>query len=679
MKTGLYFKLAFDGISKNRKLYVPYLITCVLMATVFYIMTFLAKSGMLEDMSGGTSTQMILHLGSLIVGAFAVIFLFYTNSFLIKRRKKEFGLYSVLGMNKKNLGKILFWETGMSWAVSMLCGLGIGIALSKLAEMGFRRLIGEAADYSFSVSAVALRNSLILFAVIFLLILLNALRQVGFASPMELIQSGNSGEKPPKANWITGVLGVLILGTAYYITVSIQQPLSAMLWFFGAVILIIIATYLIFIAGSVLICRILQKNKNYYYKKNHFVSVSSMAYRMKRNGAGLASICILLTMVLVMISSSSCLYIGAEDCLHAQYPREIGAAAYSDGYNKNNVQLAKKMDEEITAVAEEYGAEPQNERTYYEYYISGHLKNSNVKINLNSKSDLSFIKYNELAMARFIALDDYNRMYHKNEKLADGEALVCTVKTDDVSDVLTVGDRKFKVVKRIDERELELDGADEAAVTANIFVIVPDLEKTAKAYTGYWNSDGRPMLSWTWYSQFDTGLDTDGQIALAGHLDKRLEQSIAGTGIFNFYCASHEGQRGDFYGIFGGLFFIGILLSIVFLIACVVIIYYKQISEGYEDRSGFDIMQKVGMTKEDIRKSIDSQMLMVFLLPIGAAIMHLGFIFPVVNKLLMLFALFNVPLFLKTAAVSALICALFYAVVYRITSNTYCRIVSRRG
>ena len=304
MNFGFYPKLALTGIRKNGRLYVPYLLTCICMVMMFYIIAFLSMNEGVGAMQGGETLQAMLSFGYYIMGVFSLIFLFYTNSFLIRRRKKEFGLYNILGMGKWNIARILVWESLIVTAVSLAGGLLCGVLFSKLAELVMVRMLGGQAAFNFTVDFSCIVQTVVLFAAIFLLILLKALRQIHVSNPVELLHSENVGEKPPKANWLVALVGAVLLGTAYVLAVTISDPISALVWFFVAVLMVILATYLLFIAGSVVFCKLLQKNKRYYYKTNHFVSVSSMMYRMKRNGAGLASICILSTMVLVMISST---------------------------------------------------------------------------------------------------------------------------------------------------------------------------------------------------------------------------------------------------------------------------------------------------------------------------------------------------------------------------------------
>ena len=677
MKLNLYPKLAFDGVKKNGRLYVPYLVTCVLMVSVYYILHFLGNSGVMKGMPGGGTATQMLQMGTGVMSIFGAIFLFYTQSTLIKGRKKEFGLYNILGMNKRSIGRILFFETLIIWGISIVAGLIVGIGLSKLAELGFTKLIEVPTRYSFSISGSSVVASIITFTIIFFLIYINSVRQIGFANATQLVTAGRAGEKPPKANWIVGILGLLILGTGYYIALRIKQPLSALLWFFGAALLVTIGTYLVLIAGSVVLCKLLQKNKNYYYKTNHFVSVSSMTYRMKRNGASLASICILLTMILVMLSSTSALYTGSEECLDARYPNEIGAFACKYGYDEGVVNLGKRLDEALKSVAEAQGAKITNNTTYYTYSISGYLENSSVQVTLNSMTNMAFIDYDKVAQIQFLDMDIYNRVFGNNVTLEPGEVLLGTAKNVEIGDVFKVGDTEFHVVGRIDDKIGEIDKTVEVAVSPTVFVIVNDVDSVAQQFAQYKDYDGEPMLAWFWYCRFDTGLDADGQVALAEELYNTLRNEFGGLGFSNFYCESHEAERDDFVGTFGGIFFLGIMLSIIFLVSCVIIIYYKQVSEGFEDRANFEIMQKVGMTKNEIKDSINSQMFTIFMIPIILACLHLAVILPIVNKLLMLFGLFNMPRLLITSAVCVILCGVFYAIIYKITSNAYYRIVSQ--
>ena len=664
MKALFYPRLAWTGIKNNRRLYLPYILTCIGMVAMFYIMLSLSTGEFLDKMRGGTTLGSVLGLGAGVIGFFAVLFLFYTNSFLIRRRKKEFGLYNILGMGKRNIARVLFSETLILAAVSLVFGLILGAALSKLAELGLAYFVESDAGYDFTVYPTAMGYTVLLFVCIFLLLFFKSVGQVGLSNPVELLHSESVDEKPPKANWIFGVLGIVILAAAYYISVTIEQPVAALGWFFIAVLMVIAATYLLFIAGSVLLCRILQKNKRYYYKPNHFVSVSSMAYRMKRNGAGLASVCILITMVLVMIASTSCLYFGKNDVLRSQYPHDFNVTVDFDTLDEVTQENIDKTKAGIDAFMDKnggisFGICGKSDR------VTGELRDGVFYMG----NDVYGPEYSSFLY--IIDLADYNRNTGSSYRLNDGEALVfASSRTYDHDTIRIEGGREYKVVKSDGTIDFIRD-TDMLGFSA-VYIVVPDFYSSAEDLLQATEKQGvsQPWLQWRY--QFDSSADYLTQLEIEEGIWDVIAQAHSG----GYGLSSLAGARDDFYGSFGGLFFLGIMLSIVFIIAAVLIIYYKQVSEGYEDQSRFEIMQKVGMTKKDIRKSINSQMLTVFFLPLLFAIVHLGFAFPMINKLLLLFGLDNLGLLLLTAAISALVFALFYIIVYRVTSNAYYSIVS---
>ncbi len=664
MKALFYPRLAWTGIKNNRRLYLPYILTCIGMVAMFYIMLSLSTGEFLDKMRGGTTLGSVLGLGAGVIGFFAVLFLFYTNSFLIRRRKKEFGLYNILGMGKRNIARVLFSETLILAAVSLVFGLILGAALSKLAELGLAYFVESDAGYDFTVYPTAMGYTVLLFVCIFLLLFFKSVGQVGLSNPVELLHSESVDEKPPKANWIFGVLGIVILAAAYYISVTIEQPVAALGWFFIAVLMVIAATYLLFIAGSVLLCRILQKNKRYYYKPNHFVSVSSMAYRMKRNGAGLASVCILITMVLVMIASTSCLYFGKNDVLRSQYPHDFNVTVDFDTLDEVTQENIDKTKAAIDAFMDKnggisFGICGKSDR------VTGELRDGVFYMG----NDVYGPEYSSFLY--IIDLADYNRNTGSSYRLNDGEALVfASSRTYDHDTIRIEGGREYKVVKSDGTIDFIRD-TDMLGYSA-VYIVVPDFYSSAEDLLQAAEKQGvsQPWLQWRY--QFDSSADYLTQLEIEEGIWDVIAQAHSG----GYGLSSLAGARDDFYGSFGGLFFLGIMLSIVFIIAAVLIIYYKQVSEGYEDQSRFEIMQKVGMTKKDIRKSINSQMLTVFFLPLLFAIVHLGFAFPMINKLLLLFGLDNLGLLLLTAAISALVFALFYIIVYRVTSNAYYSIVS---
>lgn len=678
MKLELYPKLAWDGIRKNRRLYVPYLLTCGGMMMMFYIIHYLAAMEALKGMSGGTTVGQMLGMGVWIVALFALMFLFYTNSFLMRRRQKEFGIYNILGMGKGNLSLVLLWENLLVFLISAAGGLAGGIALSKLAELGLVRVLGGWTGYSLSVNWEAVEDTLLIFGGVFCLIYLKNLVQIRKLSPVALLKQESAGEKPPKANYLLGIGGVLLLGWAYYIAVSIQSPLAALGWFFVAVGMVIVATYLIFISGSVMLCRLLQKNSRYYYQKNHFVSVSSMAYRMKRNGAGLASICILSTMVLVMMLGSGSLYFGAEDSLHARYPREINLSAYfiSDGEDAvYSEEDAWALLREVRDVAAQHGVTPENDQHYVSVRVTGLLRDGKLTLNYQDV-DAFGEEMNWVCQVYFLPLEDYNRCMGTAETLEADEALLhCVRRSYEDASVTVPNGTTWRIKKQV--KDIVGSGDATMDVLPSVFLVVADLDRAMDAVNEELAQIGQEYLTYPQLSYgFDTGLPASEQIALSDAVMMRLKDR---QGSFRTkFVECREEERGDFYGTYGGIFFLGLLLSLVFLLATVLIIYYKQVTEGFEDESRYGIMRKVGMTREDIRKCVNSQMLTVFILPIATAALHLGFAFPMVKRLLMLFNLRNVGLMLTVAAVTVLVFGLFYALVYKLTANAYYGIVSGR-
>ena len=674
MKRGFYPRLAWSGMRKNSKLYLPYSLACIGMTAMFYILMHLADSPALKLIPSSASVTMTLSLGSFVMGVFSLLFLFYTNSFLVRRRFKEFGLYNVLGMNKGNISRVLAWEALINALISLAGGLFLGIALSKLAELGLVNIMGGDTDLDLRISVKALEFTVMFFCGIFLLIYLNSLIKIRRSSASELVKSENFGEKPPRANWLFGLAGIVILAAAYYIAVSIKTPLTALSLFFIAVIMVIVATYLIFIAGSVWICRLLQKNKRYYYKKNHFVSVSSMVYRMKRNGAGLASICILATMVLVMISSTTCLYFGAEDALRDRYPRDISISASYSGLDSMTDENISALRGEISAAVGEAGTE--NILDYRCASLVGSLKDGVLDLSEASIYSTAMTTYDYVAEVYIVPLADYNAIAGTNESLGSDEAMIYAYRMDYTDKTFAVDELvSFRVKKVLDSFPIA-DGSAMASIAPTVFVIVPDFADTVAKLGGAVSSSGDEPASLSWNYAFDTPVSDEEETAMCERIGERLSECSESGGYLYYSRESLAANRADFYGMYGGLFFLGIMLSIAFICAAVLIIYYKQISEGYEDRRRFEIMQNVGMTKKEIRSSINSQLLTVFFLPLIFAGLHLGFAFPFIHKLLMLFNLSNLPLLIGTTAISFGVFALLYAVVFRVTSNAYYNIVS---
>ena len=668
MKGLFYPKLAWSGIHKNRRLYWPYLLTASGVVMMFYIIAFLASSDRVATLRGGTSTIITLKLGIIVMSVFALIFLFYANSFLIRRRKKEFGLYNILGMDKRHIGRLLFCETLLVALFTLSAGLFFGIAFSKLSELCLIRLLKQTAAFTLTLSPTAILQTLLVFGVIYFFTFLNTLRQIHFSNPIALLHSENTGENPPRANWLLGLLGFLLLGAAYFIAVSITNPLDALVAFLFAVLLVIAGTYLLFIAGSVLFCRLLQRSKRYYYRANHFVSLSSMIYRMKRNGAGLASICILATMVLVMISSTSSLYFGIEETLHLRYPRDINVTLQFD-------DLSSWQTADLTAARQAIDDTLQEEDLNVSDVLDYRSASSWGKLQGHSLSlQSSALMQKDDWLLFFISLTDYNRYMDQDETLADDEVLLYSKQSSFTADSLTLPDGS---TRRVKQNLTEFWPLAQAGLTSNpaLCIIVPDLNATVQAIHDTFpeNSDYYIALDWRYsFNCSDATANTTNRL-----LTSVVDSSRPET--FSFEMARMDSiaeNRADFYGSYGGLFFLGILLSLVFLCGAVLILYYKQISEGYEDQARFDIMQKVGMTRREIQRSINSQLLTVFFLPLLMAGLHLAFAFPMLRRIILLFGVMDSAHLAWTTVISFAVFSLFYTLVYKFTSNSYYRIVA---
>ncbi len=672
----LYPKLAASGIKNNRRTYLPYILTCAGMIMMFYIVMFLQGNSFVAEMKGGDQMILMLRFGVVIMVIFSAIFMFYTNSFLIRGRKKEFGLYNILGMGKRNIARILIWETVFVYLSALAAGNGCGILFSKLAELFLVNIMKADVDYEFHADVNAIAMSALWYAIIFLFILFNTLRQIRLTNPIELMKSENTGEKPPKTNLILTVPGVILLAAAYYMAVSIENPIKAIFAFFLAVVMVILATYMLFIAGSVAVCRLLQKNKRYYYKTNHFVSISSMVYRMKRNGAGLASICILSTMVLVTLSSTICLYAGEEQMLRERYPRDILVNTYS--IEEKDAELINGF---VSSALEKYGEVPQNEIEYSYISISGVFSGSDVILDPTDTS----VSADEAMTLTLVPIEDYNRIMGENVTLAKDEVIIKSIKSDYAFDTVSIKDcGSFRVVGKA--KDFIFRGESAAVMMPETYLFVSDIDVLRDIYEKQLVIyDPEYASNLHRYYGFDLDCDEETQISIFEEIHFSIAQytkdlSDAGREDEWFGCRveSIANDKIEFFALYGGLFFLGIIFGTVFIVAAALIMYYKQISEGYEDKARFGILQKVGMTKREIKRSINSQVLTVFFLPLISAGVHMAFAFPIISRLLMLFGLTDTAFF----AVVALLCfgvfSAVYILVYIITSRSYYTIVSKQ-
>lgn len=684
----LYPGMALTNIRSNRKTYLPYMLSCSLTIALFYIVGSLGANKGISELWGGDTISTYMAMTQQITAFFALIFLFYINSFLTRRRKSEFGLYNILGMEKKHICRVIFFETVYTFLLTMAAGLLQGILLDKLLYLVICHMLSAKIPLGFYISTSSILQSLVLFGGIFLLLFLNSVRHIYRSKPVDLLKSRNSGEKEPKAKWILAVCGIICLAAGYFIAVTTTNPVAAIALFFVAVLLVIIGTYLVFTAGSIALLKLLKKNKGYYYKTKHFVSISAMMYRMKKNAVGLANICVLSTMVLVIISTTLSMYLGVNDALKQRYPEEYNmtcVAESGDALNQATYDLRKNAEKEGLTLTNELTYRDFSFTTLYEKSKDFFATDPGLYTNLSAMQ-----KYNQLATFVVVPLEDYNKAMGRNETLGENEVLVYSSRQELPTDTINVFDLSLHVKKKLSS--FMPNGSTSAKISSGHFVVVKDLTVIDRLKEGQTKELGKDAENYGSYLQINYMADVTGdpekqaaQIADAYHatwdditvFNKAADADASPAAQFNgsFECRTVESD--SFRGIYSGLFFVGIFLGLLFLMATVLIMYYKQITEGYEDQQRFTILQNVGMSHHEVRQTIRSQILTVFFLPLVTAGIHIGFAFPFLYRILMLMNLFNLRLFTLCTIGCFLAFALFYGVVYWLTSRVYYGIVKK--
>lgn len=658
---GFFCKLAANNIKKNGKIYFPYVITCILTVAMFYMVKSLSLNPGLTKMRGAATLILILYLGSKIVAIFSFFFLFYTNSFLIKRRKKEFGVFNILGMEKKHLARVIGWETIYVILISLTAGLILGIAFDKVMYLLITKMTGNEITLGFFLSKEAIFSTIGLFCIIFCIIFLYEILQIHLANPIKLLQGSNVGEKEPKAKWLLAIIGVICLVRGYSIAIFTENPIAAISLFFQAVLLVIIGTYLLFTAGSITLLKILRKNKKYYYQTKHFTSVSGMIYRMKQNAVGLANICILSTMVLVMVSSTTSLMVGLDDILNTRHPYDF--ILYI-------TEISKEITEDILTKTKQLQQEEGldiSEEMQYTYLDFAAIKEENTFL---LEKELKLEDIGAIHNLVFVPLSDYNKAVGAEEILYPGEVLLASNRDSFPFSSLKIFDKEYKIVKQ--SVEFLDNGMLSADITGSYMIVVPDMQDIQEIYKNQQEIYKDRMSEIQYFYGFNTEISDEEQLIFYEKLGKQLADcNFLGT------IEIKAGQKQEYQGIYGGLFFLGVFLGLLFIMATVLIIYYKQISEGYDDKERFEIMQKVGMSKEEVKASIHSQVLSVFFLPLIVAGIHVAFAFPIIEKMLAILNLLNTSLYIKCTIVSFLFFAVMYILIYLLTARTYYRIVSK--
>lgn len=674
----LYPKLAWQGIRKNAETYLPYLLMGILMVGVSYIMNYLTRPGLMGALSMGGTTLMVLQMGKIVISVFSVIFLYYCNSFLIRRRMKEFGLYNILGMGKGNIARVMLWETLLTALLVFAGGLLLGLSLSRLVEMALINLLH--ADYTVPMELFypdGVTWVLLLFGGIYVLILLANLLRMRLSNPVALLKSENTGEKPPKANWFFGLIGLLILLSAYYVAAVSQSPLEALIFFFIAVLMVIVATYLLLVSGSVTLCRMLRRNKRYYYQTRHFISVSAMAYRMKRNGAGMATICILCTMVLVILTSTVCLYGGTDSMVDAICPQDINLTIGLEARDgEENWKRLDAMQQMALDVTEEMGLTPENITSQRALVATGKVQNGDYGI----ITDADSLKANVLELTVY-PLSVYEQATGETVTLADRELLYASFKTNETfSSMSFYGSAPYRMIRAEKELPKRLLSADYRSAWGCLVVFTNDAEafhSEITALVGEKSGEAMMMDRLALHFDLDSEADTDTQEKLVKTLRSEA-MKLTGKEFYGMSSLNVDTRalcRRDYLSFFGGLFFLGMVLGPLFSIAAVLIMYYKQICEGYEDAERFAVMRKVGLTDAEIRRSVNSQVLTVFFAPLLMAGLHMLFAMPMIRLILGAFGLHNDSLFYGIGIGCYVVFAVIYALMYLLTSRRYYRIV----
>lgn len=655
-----YSKFALNNLVKNKRFILPYILSTIFTIASFYILTSLSLGKNLDKLPQGISaTKQVLGFGVIVIAIFSAIFLFYTYSFLIKRRVREFGLYSVLGMTKKQIARILILETIFIAVITLVFGLAFGLLFDKLMLLVLLKLFTAGVSFGFVITPIAVFLTILLFGGIFFLLLIYTVIKISRLKIVALLKEENNGEREPKARLILAILGLGLTGYGYYLAQTIQNPIKAITMFFIAVLAVIFGTYLIFMAVSITVLKLMKNNKTFYYKPKNFISVSGLLYRMKRNAVGLANICILSTMVLVTMGTTSALYAGSEEAYNTRFPRDI----IINGYRSTEGKLTE-IEKNVKKATQDAGVEAKDLVSYNMLNVVGRLNGTEISYETGNVGSLD-----KLRTVVVIELKDYNKVSKEQKTLNTGETLLFIDKKGKYeANEITVQGVNLKIKEKLTDFPGAL-GTAAANAFDTYYVVVKDntdvkkIESALKKKLNMSDEEGEVYN----YVGFNIS-------------DKTKEAKV----IENFKQLEKEGNiniegkaenETNFKGFYASFLFIGVFISMIFVVSQVVIMYYKQISEGYEDKGKFGIMRKVGLTDRQIKQSIRSQVLMIFFAPLAVATLHTVVAYPFIEKILKLFLATNNNVFLIALAVTIAIFAVFYLIVYLITSRIYYRII----
>lgn len=651
-KKALLPRMAANNIHKNGSTYFPYIGVSIFAMFSYFSFDMILQNDIMATIPKAVYATLLIQIGFNLLGFIMVPFLYYTNSFLIKRRKRELGLYSILGLEKKHIGIMMFYESLIIYAVVMVASIGIGLLFSRLVFLFLINLAGLPVEASFAVSPKAMVDACLFFALISGLNLFVNLVQVGKANPVELMGDTGKGEKEPKHIIVGSLIGIVFLGLGYYMAMITRLDSMLFIYFFYEVICVIIGTYFLFTAGSVALLRIMKKNKKSYYRADNFITVSGMLYRMKKNAASLSNICIFGTMVIVTAVCTLSLFLGMDSILEYSYPSDIRVDYFGE-----NMEDRERVREEISSLADSHGL---GIKEYLDYEYCG------IPISLEGNA---FIRKDETShKLRLATLAEYNRIEGRNISLEAGEVLLFCSAADCGIDSVQIADREFTVRDELTSCLISGNRKEPLDTYSLIYVLVLPDEQSLGAVAGQYGVDA--SVSMVRHVSFRVEGDKDAYRAFYGELEQRVGQHAGFA-----QSSEYRGRADELRSAYGGLLFVGIFFGLVFLICLLVIMYYKQITEGYEDQKGFEIMQKVGMSDREIRRTIHKQIRLVFALPLIGAIMHTIVAMKVVVMLMSTIRLFATGMIICCVIGVCLIFALFYVLFYKKTASVYYRIV----
>ena len=687
MNKGFYLKMAWGNIRKNRNIYLPYLLAASVMTALFYIQGSLCDMVDISGMKGKRMMSSLLGISTPITGIFSLVILFYVNSFVMKQRKKEFGLYNVLGMEKRHLVRLMSVEILLVAVFSLVFGISGGALFSQLFFLIFYKMIRMEADLTMVIPRGAVIETLTLFGILFCLVLLYDIVAVIRTRPVELLKSESQGEREPKVHGLAALIGVAALTGGYVIAQKVESPMEAMLWFFAAALLVIIGTYGLFMAGSIALLKWMKKRECFYYRPSSFISVSGMLYRMKQNAAGLAGICILSTMVMVTIGASLCIFSGVGEGVREEYPREYFLQMhYSEDLKPETYQdTTSDVKKLVEAQMEENGSRVENMLSYTRCNMVYRKGKDGYEAEMGDLADTN--DYENLVYVQYLLREDYEANTGKKTEIPDDVAAFYESEEGLIpGETLLFGDYSIKG-KRLEEPVETAVASRYSGIKKRVQVLLPGIEEMEKlteslgknfeTYYGLEEGEGPGamyFLGWNWYFDISGKQEPAEEFLEKFRSSWETEKASEWAYISTFQNRTEEEEY--LFQEYGTILFIGFFLGMIFLLATVLIIYYKQVTEGYDDRKRFVIMQDIGLSQAEVKKTIRTQVLLVFFLPLGAAGLHMAMAFKVLVKMMALFSAYNIKLFSLCIGLTVAVFALVYFLVYTITARIYYKIVS---